>query len=119
MIRIDIIEKAKLPYNKDILADYAKDYISRLIPNKDIFLEIIVASKNDMRKLNTQYRHKNIIADILSFPIWKNKKEIIQSNMTINLGTIFLNSNDILSDIDKSQENIAHCIDHLMGKHHR
>ena len=117
-MNIELIEKIKLPYKKDKLIDFAKDYIHQIFPDKDIYLEIIITDDNEMKKLNISYRNINKTADMLSFPIWKNKKEIIGVNSRINLGTIFLNFAKIETDYNIAQKYIIHSIDHLIGKHH-
>ena len=118
MIGVDLIEKVKLPYTIQPLVTFTKEYINRLFPDKEIILEIVVTDNNEMKRLNIKYLQKNKAADVLSFPIWKNKKEISEQTGVINLGTIFININEIAFS-GSAEKYIVHGLDHLIGKHHR
>lgn len=119
MIKIDLQEEVKLSYDSKALITFSQKYLDQLFSKQDICLDIIVADSAKMRSLNKKFRQKDKIADVLSFPIWRTKREISQQRGVVNLGTIWLNNDEVSDSISRAQEYIVHSIDHLIGKHHR
>lgn len=85
-------------------------------------------SSAKIKTLNSRYRHIDKSTDVLSFPIYKNIKQIQASpNLTNNLGDIFVclpeaKKNAQEKNISLDEEIIfliVHGLKHLLGFHHR
>ncbi len=84
--------------------------------NSKLIVNIQFVSKQKIKGLNKKYRHLDEATDVLSFPIWKNIKEMPKSREVI-LGDIVICPQ--MSDLDKNLKKlIEHSLNHLIGVHH-
>ena len=67
-------------------------------------IELVIVDESTMQELNHQYRNKNYITDVLSFPIEKSFKE--EPINSIPLGTIVI----CASLVEKEAQNFSHTI---------
>ena len=135
-----LIQFIKNEYNKDIdIYSYVEKIVSELlneqnINNKDIFLSICSASKDEIKELNNKYRNINNETDVLSFPIFSadeldliiNEKDDSKKIKEINLGDIII-CLDVVKVQAVSYETgylrellymITHGVCHLLGFDH-
>ncbi|MEK7142896.1 MAG: rRNA maturation RNAse YbeY [Patescibacteria group bacterium] len=85
-------------------------------------VNITAADSKKMRALNKKYRNKEYLPQVLSFPIWKNLKDIPKIKNKKNppkilLGDIFILKNALYNPV-LFQKLIDHSLSHLIGKHH-
>ncbi len=135
-----LIKFIKNEYNKDIdIYSYVEKIVSELlneqnINNKDIFLSICSATKDEIKELNNKYRNINNETDVLSFPIFSadeldliiNEKDDSKKIKEINLGDIII-CLDVVKVQAVSYETgylrellymITHGVCHLLGFDH-
>jgi len=97
---------------KTTVDDFIK--VHRINPSSALNIEF--TSKENIKSLNKKYRQVDQATDVLSFPIWKNKKNIPKGG-EICLGDIIICPE--MTDINKDLAVlINHSLNHLVGKHH-
>ena len=99
-----------------IVKKTVEDFFLHQSINRDGVVNISFVSQFQIRNLNKKYRQVNRSTDVLSFPIWKDIKEIPKKGK-VALGDIFICPKE--TEIDKNlSELISHSLNHLIGKHH-
>lgn len=91
---------------------------------KNVSVSLALVSSREIKKLNRIYRKKNSATDVLSFPEYKNQKELTASgDKEMFLGEIILCYNYIKEYAGKNQEDektelakaVSHGLLHLLG----
>lgn len=113
--------------NINQIEDKIRLFLSKTFSKQDVLIELIFTTPIKVKQLNQKYRHKPNTTDVLSFPIWPDKQDILSNkNVIVNLGTIVINLNQVkkqavISKRSTTEECIflaLHSLDHLLGKHH-
>ncbi len=86
----------------------------------NVEIELRIVGQQQMRKLNSTFRHQDYATDVLSFPIWPNLATIRQRSQT---DPILIGSIVVCLPIAQRQNQeinflIEHSLLHLMGFHH-
>ena len=80
MINVDVLSEdnnwsKKIKKKKDFFYKVCKAFPKKYqFSNKKIFFTLLLSNNKNIKKLNNQFRKKNISTDILSFPITRVKK---------------------------------------------
>jgi len=91
MIKVNTINRTRKNIDLLGITKTSKARIAQLLPNKNIYMEIIFAGNLYLKKINLKYRQKNMSTNVLSFPQWRDKKSIPSFSL-INLGSIVVNA---------------------------
>jgi probable rRNA maturation factor len=131
MLKVDFNNSSKSPVKKSFLEKIARETARKSgvldLEKKNISLSFASVSEEDIKKLNKAYRKKNMPTDVLSFPEFKNKKEIRENvDKEVFLGEIVLCYNNIADYSKKNKLDlkrelskvVAHGVLHLLGFRH-
>jgi len=99
-----------------------------LLKDKEVEISVALVTPEEIKKLNKEYRKNDSVTDILSFPEYKNIKEIEEAaaekdSKKLFLGELILCYNDIKEYADRERLDLAgelagvmsHGILHLLG----
>jgi probable rRNA maturation factor len=141
MLKTDFNNASKSQIKKSFLEKIARETVRKSgildLDGKNISLSFASVSEEEMKKINKKYRRKNAPTDVLSFPEFKNKKEI-KNHLILNpspykgegnllfLGEIILCYNNIEKycqknkiDLEKEMAKVvSHGVLHLLGFRH-
>jgi len=101
--------------------------VANFLSEKEVSLSMAWIGEDEMKKLNSAYRQKEAVTDILSFPEFKNLEEIRQiKEKKIFLGELILCYDDIEKYAKQEGLNLkeeltkvfAHGLLHLLGFDH-
>lgn len=120
MIKVDFFQELKNPFNKKIiqkLVDLSSKYENRIKGG----VEVAIIGEKEIKKLNNEYRGKNKVTDVLSFP-WKESPR----EKTIFLGQIYIcypqikkQANDFeVEELEEFARMLVHGLLHLVGYDH-
>jgi len=131
MLKIEFNNVSKSPLKKKFLEKIAGETIARSglldVRKKNISLSFASVSEEEMKKINKNYRRKNMPTDVLSFAEYKNEKEIKKVvDKKVFLGEIILCYNNIEKYCQKNKLDlkkemtkvISHGVLHLLGFRH-
>jgi|TARA_B100000780_G_scaffold270794_1_gene231005 probable rRNA maturation factor len=134
MIKADVLVNNKA-WKKHISnpSSYLKNKLKKLEKKINIFKKnklnftLLLSGNNQIKKLNNEFRKKNKITDILSFPFHEKKilyKLLKKNKNNIYLGDIIINLNEITKQ-SKNQKFLSifdkiwiHGLTHLLGYRH-
>jgi len=71
-MKVDIINKTKYKINKTIIEKSVQAVIANLHENPDWQISVAIVTPDEIRELNKQYRNKDSVTDVLSFPMNEN-----------------------------------------------
>ncbi|NTU66505.1 MAG: rRNA maturation RNase YbeY [Candidatus Moranbacteria bacterium] len=131
-LSLEINNQTKAPVRKPFVEKamlYALDFSGfDFSKKKDISISFAWVSEEQIRRLNRDYRKKDSITDILSFPELNSKKEIDGVSGDMFLGELILCYNYIKEYAEKGKSKdavgrelagvIAHGVLHLLGFRH-
>lgn len=97
-INFEINNTVKNPIKKSFFALVAEktffavghDFLNPSFSGKKINISLALVSPEEIRRLNKKYRKHDSVTDILSFPEYKNSKEIERAILGNSEGEIFL-----------------------------
>ncbi len=130
----EISQIKKYVLNEKETYNYIKEAVEKILKKEEIDYEQVeislsFVSLEEIRELNNEYRGKDRITDVLSFPQYENKKEIMSESQERDL--IFLG--DVVISLEKVKEQgeefehsferelvylFIHSIFHLIGYDH-
>lgn len=113
-MNIEIEPKRAQKKYKQIAKDVIGAFAAKHQINPDISISIHFVGAAKIKNLNRKYRHTDRATDVLSFPIWKNSREIPKKG-EVNLGDIFICKEELQENLD---DILKHGLNHLVGKHH-
>lgn len=97
------------------------------LAGKRISVSVVFVSPDEIRKLNKEYRHKNKVTDVLSFPEYAKKQEMIDEvSDAVFLGDLIICYDYIVNAAEEDEVSleqemayiISHGILHLLGFRH-
>ncbi len=128
MIQVDVCKKVAVEgFNLTESVSEIKQYLENKFGQVNILVELVITSPDEVKQLNQIYRNKDKTTDVLSFPIFNNETEILNSADPVkNIGTIVVNLEEIILSAQrqnkKPQDELTfmclHSLDHLTGHHH-
>jgi len=105
------------------------EYLKHFKISNNFIFYLHSVSDNDSQKLNYHYFNKNLPADVITVPLYKNLKEINKLDKKENeiLGDLFLNRNLIKENafkykktlVEEFQLVLIHGLLHLVGFSHK
>lgn len=128
-INLNILNKDNKIISENKISKNILFFLSKKITKKfNIEIGIKFVSAKKIQKLNLKHRNKNKPTNVLSFPIYKNLKQINDlKTKNINLGDIFICKS--IAQKEAFEQNIAledyiymliiHSLKHLIGIHHK
>jgi len=129
---IDIDEKKYLTLAKKIFKfymkqDFFKDSSVFGFDYKTVSFDILYCNNEKTHEINREYRHKDYVADIITFSIFADSDEKFIFDNEINLGEFIISLDKVLEKSDGSKKSfeyelsflIAHGIMHLLGFDHQ
>jgi probable rRNA maturation factor len=116
--------------NEKVAMENAKiEYLKHFKISNNFIFYLHSVSDNDSQKLNYHYFNKNLPADVITVPLYKNLKEINKLDKKENeiLGDLFLNRNLIKENafkykktlVEEFQLVLIHGLLHLVGFSHK
>ncbi|MBL6628394.1 MAG: rRNA maturation RNase YbeY [Candidatus Actinomarina sp.] len=116
--------------NEKVAMENAKiEYLKHFKISNNFIFYLHSVSDNDSQKLNFHYFNKNLPADVITVPLYRNLKEINKLDKKENeiLGDLFLNRNLIKENafkykktlVEEFQLVLIHGLLHLVGFSHK
>ncbi|MDA3037478.1 MAG: rRNA maturation RNase YbeY [Actinomycetota bacterium] len=116
--------------NEKVAMENAKiEYLKHFKISNNFIFYLHSVSDNDSQKLNYHYFNKNLPADVITVPLYRNLKEINKLDKKENeiLGDLFLNRNLIKENafkykktlVEEFQLVLIHGLLHLVGFSHK
>lgn len=111
------------------IAEQAKKTVLNFLKETQISADLAVSvsfvGPQKIRSLNRRYRKLDRATDVLSFPLWPNRRSLPKKGL-VNLGDIFVSWDDICKNAQENQVSpevelqkmLVHSLNHLLGKHH-
>lgn len=97
------------------------------LSEKQVSVSVVFVSPEEIQKLNKQYRRKNKVTDVLSFPEYAKKQEMVDEvSENIVLGDLIICYDYIVNAADEDEVSleqemayiVSHGILHLLGFRH-
>jgi len=115
--------------NEKIALNDALDIFEHFFPlNNNIFVEIHSINKTESKALNIKYFKKNHSTDVITLPIFKDYRNLLESNLNedVVLGDIFISKEDLKINAKKYEKSLieelqlvlVHGLLHLLGFSH-
>jgi probable rRNA maturation factor len=115
--------------NEKIALNDALDIFEHFFPlNNNIFVELHSINKTESKALNIKYFKKNHSTDVITLPIFKDYKNLLESNLNedVVLGDIFISKEDLKINAKKYEKSLieelqlvlVHGLLHLLGFSH-
>ena len=115
--------------NEKIALNDALDIFEHFFPlNNNIFVELHSINKTESKALNIKYFNKNHSTDVITLPIFKDYKNLLESNLNedVVLGDIFISKEDLKINAKKYEKSLieelqlvlVHGLLHLLGFSH-
>ena len=116
--------------NEKIALNDALDIFEHFFPlNNNIFVELHSINKTESKALNIKYFKKNHSTDVITLPIFKDYKNLLESNLNedVVLGDIFISKEDLKINAKKYEKSLieelqlvlVHGLLHLLGFSHK
>jgi len=116
--------------NEKIALNDALDIFEHFFPlNNNIFVEIHSINKTESKALNIKYFKKNHSTDVITLPIFKDYRNLLESNLNedVVLGDIFISKEDLKINAKKYEKSLieelqlvlVHGLLHLLGFSHK
>jgi probable rRNA maturation factor len=128
MIKIDVLSEdknwsKKIKKKEDFFYSICKAFPKKYqFSNKKIFLTLLLSNNKKIKKLNKQFRNKNKVTDILSFPLQKKKnlkKNFYLGDIIINYDFMNKPKKQLVKMFkDKVIKTFIHGFLHLLGFDH-
>ena len=128
MIKIDVLSEdknwsKKIKKKEDFFYSICKAFPKKYqFLNKKIFLTLLLSNNKKIKKLNKQFRNKNKVTDILSFPLQKKKnlkKNFYLGDIIINYDFMNKPKKQLVKMFkDKVIKTFIHGFLHLLGFDH-
>tara|TARA_Y100000389_G_C17418104_1_gene494988 strand:- start:898 stop:1359 length:462 start_codon:yes stop_codon:yes gene_type:complete len=128
MIKIDVLSEdknwsKKIKKKEDFFCSICKAFPKKYqFSNKKIFLTLLLSNNKKIKKLNKQFRNKNKVTDILSFPLQKKnnlKKNFYLGDIIINYDFMNKPKKQLVKMFkDKVIKTFIHGFLHLLGFDH-
>ena len=128
MINVDVLSEdnnwsKKIKKKKDFFYKVCKAFPKKYqFSNKKIFFTLLLSNNKNIKKLNNQFRKKNISTDILSFPTTRLKK--LENNSYLGdiiISYEFMNKSKNLNNLEFKKKVVRifiHGFIHLLGYDH-
>jgi len=129
-INIEFNDQVKSGIETNFILEVAQKTLEReefkFLGEKNISISLAAVSEKEIKKLNSTYRKKNEVTDVLSFAEYENKEKIQEAGDNLYLGEVILCYNYIQEKVKKENENlkkelagiISHGILHLLTLKH-
>ena len=116
--------------NEKIALNDALDIFEHFFPlNNNIFVDLHSINKTESKALNIKYFKKNHSTDVITLPIFKDYKNLLESNLNedVVLGDIFISKEDLKINAKKYEKSLieelqlvlVHGLLHLLGFSHK
>lgn len=93
----------------------AEKFLGQIKISPKAILNIAFVSQDKIRALNKKYRQKDQVTSVLSFPVWRDIKQLPRKG-TILLGDIYICPS--VTEEKEITSLVVHSLNHLIGKHH-
>ena len=125
---LNIINKTKYNDLKEyypLLEDYYDKTLETLNIPDNYVLSLIIVGPISIRRINRDYRNKDMVTDVISFALLDDE-EIVEDENRIELGDIFINRSRVLSQAKEYGHSVkrefiflfVHGLLHLLGYDH-
>ena len=125
---VNIVNKTKYQDLKDyypLLDEYYHRTLSVLKLNDDYDLSLVICGPITIRRINRDYRNKDVVTDVISFALLDSEEEVEYEDK-VELGDIFINRDRVFSqakDYGHSAKRefvflFVHGLLHLLGYDH-
>ena len=115
--------------NEKIALNDALDIFEHFFPlNNNIFVELHSINKTESKALNMKYFNKNHSTDVITLPIFKDYKSLLNSDFKeiVVLGDIFICKDELIINAEKYEKTLieelqlvlVHGLLHLLGFNH-
>ena len=115
--------------NEKIALNEALDIFELFFPlNNNIFVDLHSINKKESKNLNNDYFDKNYSTDVITLPIFKDYKSLLNSDFKeiVVLGDIFICKDELIINAEKYEKTLieelqlvlVHGLLHLLGFNH-
>lgn len=122
-MKIDLVNETKTKVNKADIGQWVDEELARHHFNFAGDIEVMIVSPEKIQEMNREYRHKDAVTDVLSFPLMN---KIEKSSRVDHLGTIVVCAEQARKQAALKKQSldnelkmlVKHSVRHLLGIHH-